>query len=237
MPAARESRSPPLCPRGDGARSAARGWGRCGGPEPAPLPPGFAGGTSGLPRVSHSPTAVPRAGVPSWGLTRGRGSAQALNLLLSGGSDPRPQTGLGVLAAHSSINTPRPGKILQKTQTLKGLPMPGRFPEPAGSPKIIVCPQCAGSLHPLGPDPAGSFRHHNLRDVLPTKFLRALQGPQTLLGPLECPNTTRSPMEPQIPQSLPSSEPSGVPRPCWVLPPHGVPETLQDLPQGTLKDA
>lgn len=161
MPADHQSQSPPAVP-------AVPGWCSCGGPEPARLPPRFAGGCQGCHSVSHSATSVPRAGVPSWGPWGSDGEGA---LPQSGCPEPsggrRPQSGLGALAADSSINTPQHGKVLQKSQTLKGLSTPGRLPEPAGSPKIIVSPQSAGSLHPLDPDHAGSFTHHNPQGCSP----------------------------------------------------------------------
>lgn len=196
-------------------------------PSPLDSPLRIAGGTSALPRVpqSNQCPAGPRAGSPPGGrgAQTGKGPcprAAALNLLPSGRR--RPQTGLGVLAADSSISAPKSGKILQGSQTLKGLPTPWRFPEPAGSPSLTVSPpslpvQCTPwTLTLQGPSSSTT-----LRDAPPTKFLRAPQGPQTLLGPLECPNSTGSPMEPQISQSLPPSDPSGH---CWG------PQTLLGTP-------
>lgn len=202
-----QSRSPPaLSPHGLEPQ-------RCPGMEEVRWPPFPAEVCRGLGRAAPWESQChrcPRAGVPSWGP---RGSDGEGALPQSGCPEPaacgREATPdrAGALAADSSTNSPKPGEILQKSQTLRGLPTPGRFPEPAGSPNLMVSPQSAGSLHALDPDPAGSFKHHNPhRDALPTKFFRAPQGSQTLLGSLECPNTTRSPMEPQISQSLPPSE-------------------------------
>lgn len=155
----------PLAPlAGDGAGAVA--------PSPLDSRRGLQGARQGCHShsVSHGATSVPRAGVPSWGPWGSDGEGA---LPQSGCPEPAafrreatPERAGGA-GSRFSVNTPQPGKILQKSQTLKGLPTPRRFPDPAGSPKIIVSPQSAGSLHPLDPDPAGSFTHHNPQGCSP----------------------------------------------------------------------
>lgn len=191
--------------------------------------------------MCHSPTSAPLAQGPRplLGAQTGKGpcprAAEPAAFRTKVTPDRAGGAGSGFLYKHP-----------QTWQDPPGIPDSEGSPNPTEVPRTCWVPQphCVPPSLPAHCTPwtltlQGPSSTTTLRDAPPTKFLRALQGPQTLLGPRECPNTTKSLWNPKYPRVSPHQTPqatAGVPRPCWVPSPHRVPETLQDLP-GTLKDA